>query len=346
MIINRLKSKHPLFAGVWMFPASCPKSPLLLPHWVKQDRRGRDWNCPLKQRLRWGLFDMRFEAEQTPPCESSASLMRHWWTYDGEYSDGRDGAEHAGVETKISEMKKREGSGTCGSSGRRMNNSQDAQSPRRGWISGSGCGGQGRSPKWTFDGWWKAVGWGSWRVTAGCCVVEEETACCSVRERWRVVVEGGRVQQQQTRPFRLLFSGWKESEGVRLTPLVFAYSPLSHRLLACLLRGFLPVFRLQRNVEKQYSNRWSENELNRKKDFNFAAILLPWTLGFVSCKQTNPKHSSFSCPPLELSLTAHCTLPSIVGNQLNITTFRVHSGTSRNFEIIKYKGTNSNQHPL
>lgn len=50
---------------------------------------------------------MLFEAEQTPPCESSAAPMRHWWTYDGVYSDRRDRAAYAGVETKISDEKTR-----------------------------------------------------------------------------------------------------------------------------------------------------------------------------------------------------------------------------------------------
>lgn len=66
----------------------------------------------------------------------------HWWTYDGVYSEkkGRGGVrslfffflpDRCREETEISRRGKREGSGMCGSSGRRMNNSQKCTNSSR-----------------------------------------------------------------------------------------------------------------------------------------------------------------------------------------------------------------------
>lgn len=60
----------------------------------------------------------------------------HWWTYDGVYSERRDGRSTQPFffffcQTGVERRGKREGSGTCGSSGRRMNNSQKCTNSSR-----------------------------------------------------------------------------------------------------------------------------------------------------------------------------------------------------------------------
>lgn len=200
----------------------------------------------------------------------------HWWAYDGVYSDRRDAAEHTaffffcqtGVETKISERKKREGSETCGSSERRMNNSQNAQSPRVGWISRRGGGGEDeKRAEQEVDLWWLARTWaGQQKGDRGLLRRWGGNRMLLWSERWWVVVEGRVVpqqqQQQQRRPFRLLHIPGEKGERGSLPHLLSLCVPSAFSPTVCSSPPRLPPSPLA--ARERWKTKSTGNELDEK----------------------------------------------------------------------------------
>lgn len=160
---------------------------------------------------------MRFEVE--PACESSASLARHWRSYDGEYSDRRGEASRQKSlgRKKQTKLRRKRNVWKLGAA--------HEQQPRRTKSLGGAVGAEQEAGPLTVGG--KEVGGSAegWRRAVASL---RRKLLCQRGGGWWWSGEGAEAAAAKTLP-PLPHRGGKESEGVRLASLSLcvpsAFSP-------------------------------------------------------------------------------------------------------------------------